>query len=176
MVDEAAAPDRNEPEAGPLEAPPHYRFPTSRAGLLPWSHAEVRLERARNYWLATTRPDGRPHVTPLWGVWVDGGPFFDGLLTTRWGRNLAANPAATVHLESGDDVVIVDGVVEDLVTPADVGARVVGAWAAKYGRLLPEPASQGIFRLRPRTVRAWSSGSLEDGTRWRFAPAVPPTS
>jgi hypothetical protein len=127
-----------------------------------------RLEQAHNYWLATTRPDGRPHVTPLWGVWVDGALYFDGLPTTRWGRNLTLNPAATVHLESGEDVVIIEGVVEDLVTSAEVGARVVQAWDAKYGQAQPEPAGRGIFRLRPRTARGWSTSSLADGTRWQF--------
>ena len=159
-----------EPRAGPPLAPASYRFPTSAEGLLPWSHAEERIERARTYWIATTRPDGRPHTTPVWGVWVDRALYFDGHPDTRWARNLAANPAASVHLESGDDVVIVEGVVEDVerVTDAGLVARIVEAWAAKYGRLVPDPSGQGIFRLRPRTARAWSNSSLEDGTRWRF--------
>ncbi len=74
-----------------------------------------------------------------------------------------------MHLESGDDVVILEGVVEDTVTDAEVGARIVEAWTAKYGRLHPEPATRGTFRLPPRSARAWSDASLEDGTRWRLA-------
>lgn len=168
MDGEPNTPRREGPRADLLDAPDSYPFPKDAAGLLSWAHAAERLERARNYWLATTRPDGRPHVTPVWGVWVAGCLYFDGLPTTRWGRNLAANPAATVHLESGDDVMIVEGVVEDLTTDADLAARIVAAWAAKYGRLLPEPATRGIYRLRPHTARAWSSSALTDGTRWRF--------
>jgi hypothetical protein len=169
MDDETGPRRRQEPQASWPDAPPSYRFPTDPQRLLPWSHAVERLERARNYWLATTRPDGRPHVTPVWGVWVDGVLYFDGLPSTRWARNLAANPSAAVHLESGDDVVILEGVVEDTVTGAEVGARIVEAWTAKYGRLHPEPTTRGIFRLQPRSARAWSDASLEDGTRWRFA-------
>jgi hypothetical protein len=163
-----------EPQAGPPDVPLVYGFPKDATGLLPWSHAESRLEQDRNYWLATTRPDGRPHVTPLWGVWVDGALYFDGLPTTRWGRDplrrvpRAANPAATAHLESGDDVVIIEGIVEDLTTTPELAARIVATWYAKYGRLAPEPDTRGIFRLRPRTARAWSTSSLADGTRWRF--------
>ena len=96
----------DEPVARALQAPTVYRFPRSGQGFLPWSQVEERLTEAKNYWLATVRPDGRPHVTPVWGVWVDRELYFDGLPTTRWGRNLAANPQATVHLESADDVVI----------------------------------------------------------------------
>ncbi len=40
-------------------------------GLLPWSWAVEFLSKGRNYWVATTRPDGRPHVMPVWGIWMD---------------------------------------------------------------------------------------------------------
>jgi len=40
------------------------------AGLLPWSWAVERLQRSHDYWVATVRPDGRPHVMPVWGVWM----------------------------------------------------------------------------------------------------------
>lgn len=123
---------------------------------------------ARNYWLATARADGRPHVTPVWGAWVEGALYLDGHPATHWMRNLAANPALSVHLESGDDVVILEGVAEDVVTDAALGARIVAAWDAKYGRLHPDPAERGIVRVRSRSVRAWSTASLEDGTRWQF--------
>jgi hypothetical protein len=46
--------------------------PTQGSGLLPWSWAEQRLLASRNYWVATSWPDGRPHVMPVWGVWHDG--------------------------------------------------------------------------------------------------------
>jgi Pyridoxamine 5'-phosphate oxidase len=159
---------RREPEQMPLHAPPTYKFPQTPDALLPWSHALERLERARSYWLATTRPDGRPHVTPLWGVWVDGALYFDGLPTTQWASNLAKNPAAAIHLESGDDVVILEGAVDDLETSAELAAHIIQGWDAKYGRLHPKPAEQGIFRFRPRTARGWSTSSLADGTRWQF--------
>ena len=159
---------RIEPRAGRPQAPPSYLFGKNEASLLPWSHAVERLERARYYWLATTHPDGRPHVTPLWGVWVDEALYFDGPPTTRWARNLRANPAASVHLDNGDDVVILEGLVEDLTTDSELGSRIVDAWNTKYGRLHPDPAGDGILRLRPRVARAWSSESLEDGTRWQF--------
>jgi hypothetical protein len=126
------------------------------------------LERARYYWVATTRPDGRPHVTPVWGVWVDGALYVDGPPITTWGRNLKANPAISVHLESGDDVVILEGTIEDLTTDREIGECIVADWMSKYGSLPPDPAGDGILRLRPRTARAWSSQSLEDGTRWSF--------
>lgn len=125
------------------------------------------LELARNYWLATSRPDGRPHVTPLWGAWMDEAFYFQGAPTSRWARNLAANPAASLHLESGDTVIIVDGKVDHVVTDAALAARLVEAWHSKYGRMEPRPATDGLLRLRPRVARAWSEG-LQNAARWTF--------
>lgn len=158
----------NAPQPRPVQAPPTYGFPDE--GKLPWSYVEERLKAVRNYWLATTRPDGRPHVTPVWGVWVDGAIYFDGPPTSHWSRNLHANPAIAMHLESGEEVVIVEGIAEDLTTDADTGARIVEAWAEKYGSLMPDPAGDGILRLRPRVARGWSTSALADGTRWELDP------
>jgi nitroimidazol reductase NimA-like FMN-containing flavoprotein (pyridoxamine 5'-phosphate oxidase superfamily) len=78
----------------PLADRPHvpgYGVPESVDGILPWSWARERLERAIVYWLATTGADGAPHIIPIWGAWVgdrwyvEGGP-------TRWQRNLRENP------------------------------------------------------------------------------------
>lgn len=158
-----------EPVASPLNAPAGYSFPKDAAGLLSWSHAERRLEQAHCYWLATTSPAGRPHVTPLWGVWVEGAFYCDGHPQTRWARNIATNPAVCVHLESGDDVVILEGLAEDVATDETLGQRIIAAWMAKYGRLAPDPMGSGMFRLRPRVARGWSHESLQDGARWQFA-------
>jgi hypothetical protein len=39
--------------------------PEGGSGLLPWAWAEERLGRARNYWVTTLWPDGRPHSMPV---------------------------------------------------------------------------------------------------------------
>ncbi len=138
--------------------------------LLPWTHVVARLERAENYWLATTRPDGRPHVTPVWGVWVEDALYFDGIPTALWARNMVRNPAIAVHLESGVDVVILEGIGEDVTTIADhaLAFQIVQQWDAKYSRLTPDPITNGIFRLRPSIARAWTRFP-DDATRWQFS-------
>lgn len=167
-MQEPTTPRPAEPKAGRLAFPRGYAVPKGDE-LIPWSWVAERLERSENYWMATTNPDGRPHVTPLWGVWVDQALYFDGIPTARWARNLKVNPAAAIHLESGTDVVILDGAVEVLVVDAGLGHRIVEAWSAKYGRLQPEPATSGIFCFRPRAARAWSRFP-DDATRWSFSP------
>lgn len=151
------------------DAPSVYGFGKATGPLLTWESVEAQLREAQNYWLATVYPDGRPHVTPIWGVWVEGMLYFSGFPGARWARNLAATPHVATHLESGNNVVIVEGLAEDIVTETALGERIIAAWNEKYGRLSPEPATDGVFRLRPRTVRAWSdSEGFADATRWTW--------
>ena len=150
----------------PTRSRPHipgYGVPTSDEGLLPWSHVAERLEQARNYWVGTAGMDGRPHAVPVWGAWVDGALYFGA--GPRTGRNLAANPAVVIHLESGDDVVILEGTAEEVTNPdpSFVG-RYADAFAAKYDW---RPDTAGGYVLRPRVAYAWSKFP-GDATRWRF--------
>ena len=73
------------------------------------------------YWLATAGTDAAPHMIPIWGAWVDGRWYVEGG-PTRWQRNLRANPQLAIHVEFGDEVVIVEGTATELVAPA-VAAR-----------------------------------------------------
>ncbi|HMD94273.1 MAG TPA: pyridoxamine 5'-phosphate oxidase family protein, partial [Trebonia sp.] len=81
---------------------------------LSWAEVAVRLAVARNYWLTTTSPSGAPHAAPVWGAVIDHTLCLYSERNTRKARNLAADPRLVVHLESGDDVVIVRGTAEDL--------------------------------------------------------------
>ena len=168
MAHQSAAHPGSPPVAMPVDAPQDYPFPKGAEGLMAWSEAAERLMDAHMYWLATTRPDGRPHTAPIWGAWVDDAFYFQGAPNARWARNLAGNPAASIHLESGTDVVIVDGTVAYVVTDGALAALLVDAWRTKYGQMEPAADSRGIFRLQPRTARAWGA-TLQDGARWTFA-------
>ena len=157
-----------EPTARPERAPKGYAFPTSDEALLDWKDAERRLRDARFYWLATTNADGSPRVRPVWGVWVDRCLYFDGHPHAGWAKNLARDPRVSIHLESAERVVIVEGIGEDVEhATAEVARTIADDWDAKYGRLVPDAAAGGIFRLTPRHARGWSE-DLTDGTVWTF--------
>lgn len=157
------------PASRPERGPKGYAFPTSDEALLSWEESERRLVDARFYWLATTNPDGTVHVRPVWGVWVEGCFFFDGHPHTRWARNLAREPRASIHLESAAQVLIVEGIGEDVErTDEELGRQIAADWKKKYGRLVPEPAVRGIFRLTPTRARGWSE-DLHDGTVWTLS-------
>ena len=126
---------------------PGYGIPKTLDGTLPWSWARERLDAAIVYWLATTGADGAPHIIPIWGAWVgdrwyvEGGP-------TRWQRNLRENPQMAIHIEIGEEVVIVEGPATELVAPGPPLRDEILAGYAKY------KAGQGIRGER---------GSLDPG-------------
>jgi hypothetical protein len=154
--------------------PKDYGVPETDEGMMAWSWAVEQLEAARNYWFSTTRPDGRPHAMPAWAAWTDGALYFDGSPETRRGRNLAVNPAITVHLESGDHVVILEGEALEHGRPDTAfAARLAAAFAAKYGAshdYHPAPDTWdngGLWVLRPRVAFGWTAFP-QALTRWRF--------
>jgi general stress protein 26 len=140
---------------------------------LAWAEVEQKIREAPNYWVTTVTDDGRPHARPVDGVWVEGALCFGGSPATRWVRNLHQNPAMSVHLPSGDDVVILEGTAEQ-VTGADHPLAVTSAEAnkAKYPQYFsgddPMPFSP-FWSLRPRLVYAWTlTGFPKRATRWAF--------
>jgi hypothetical protein len=147
-----------------------YGVSTSSDGPLAWGHAEERLERARNYWIATTRPDGKPHAAPVWGVWVEGSLYFGTGRSSVKGRNLSHSSELVVHLESADDVVILEGEVEEVLDRPSFEAIDV-AYRAKYGMGVAEAGEDGAVWhvVRPRKAHAWLENDFPNtATRWRF--------
>ena len=143
--------------------PPGYGVGDPQYGFepLPWAWVEERLEAARSYWVAATRSDGSPHAVPVWGLWLDGAFHFFTDPTSLKARSLAADPRAVVHLESGDDVVILEGRME-VHQPT---RRIIEAYEAKYG-VTPEDAAM-MLRLNPAKVLAWREHDFPlSATRW----------
>lgn len=68
-----------------------------------------RLEREQIIWLATVRPAGRPHLVPLWFVWAGGSIYLCVTGSSVKVRNIAANPAVSLALESGSVPVVIEG-------------------------------------------------------------------
>jgi len=135
--------------------PGGYGIATSETGRLSWTWVAQRLAAARSYWVVTTRADGRPHAMPVWGVWLGEAVLFSTDPTSLKGRNLAARSDVVVHLDSGDEVVIIEGRAERL-SEGDLPADFVDAYDAKYSeRLDTSNPAFGFYRVRPERVLAW---------------------
>lgn len=159
--------------ADPKSTRPHFPkgYLENPKALLPWSHVENRLSEAIHYWLCTVRPGGRPHAVPKWAVYVNDRLYFDGSPETRHARNIAQNPHVVVHLESGEDVVIAEGVARELTRPtAELAAEIAQAYTEKYAErgYAPKPDQWdqgGLFEIELRTVIAWTQFT-DDPTRF----------
>jgi nitroimidazol reductase NimA-like FMN-containing flavoprotein (pyridoxamine 5'-phosphate oxidase superfamily) len=143
--------------------------PKAEKGLLPWAHVAGRMAQAHVYWVCTVDAQGRPHATPVDGLWLDDALYFGGSPETHRQRNLAANPAVCIHLESGSDVVILHGEAHPLRAPGrELAQRLSAASAEKYG-YGPKPedyeAGAGTYVFSPEVVFAWKAFP-KDVTKW----------
>lgn len=149
-----------------------YGIAEGKQGLMSWDWVREQMANSRNYWICSTRLDGRPHAAPVWGIWLDDTLYFSTGRTSLKGRNLAANPAVVVHLESGDNAVILEGVVEE-VTDTALYPRIAETYAAKYPPFRPDPASDSgaiWYALRPSVAFGWLEPDFPNtATRWEFA-------
>jgi len=141
----------------------------NRTGFLPWTHAESRLVRSRSYWICTSRPDGRPHAAPVWGLWHEGALYFGTHRESRKAKNIAANRSVSVHLESADDLVIVEGEAEEVVDQQRLAKKVGADYKKKYGMAWFVTPETIAYRVRPRVVLAWTEKEFpKNSTRWQF--------
>lgn len=162
--------------AGHAIVPDGYTRTDREQRLLDWDYVVARMTDAKNYWVATTRPDSRPHVVPTWAVWFDNRLYFDGSPATRRMRNIAANPHVAVHLDDGDNVVVVEGIARSVDRPSpELGQTLSPLYIAKYASFdyAPEPDSWnegGLYVVEPTHALAWTEFGV-DMTRWRIRRA-----
>jgi PPOX class probable F420-dependent enzyme len=142
-------------------------------GLLPWAWAEERLTRSHDYWVATVRPDGRPHLMPVWGAWDGGALWFSSGGRSRKATNLAANPRCSIATDDANEPVVLEGTVEVVVDAAALD-RFIGLTNAKYGTDYGadflDPEVNRTYRLRPeRAIGLVEAEFADSPTRWEFS-------
>jgi pyridoxine/pyridoxamine 5'-phosphate oxidase len=156
------------------------RFSSPNATPTDWTDGRERIEEAELFWLSTVRPDGRPHVTPLISVWLDGAAYFCTGSSERKAKNLAQNPNCILTtgcnlLEEGLDVVI-EGEAERVTDDAKL-TRIADAYESKYGSdwhfdvrdsaFHHEGGEALVFEIVPTTAFGFRKGEYSQ-TRWRF--------
>jgi nitroimidazol reductase NimA-like FMN-containing flavoprotein (pyridoxamine 5'-phosphate oxidase superfamily) len=146
--------------------------PEHGSGLLHWSWAAERLTAARNYWVASVWPDGRPHTMPVWGMWDDSTLWFTSAAQSRKVKNLRHDLRCCVTTEDASDPVIIEGTAR-FVTDTPTLQRVVDLMNAKYqnGADLNflDPAKNATIGVRPRRVFSMLHSDFNGSpTRWVF--------
>jgi nitroimidazol reductase NimA-like FMN-containing flavoprotein (pyridoxamine 5'-phosphate oxidase superfamily) len=146
---------------------PGYGLAEDEKGLLSWTWVAGKMCDCRTFWVATVHTSNRPHVMPVWGVWVDDAFYFSTGRKSRKGRNVAANPACTVTNDDGEEAVIVEGSAEEVKDAAEL-ERVAAAYKKKY-KMDPRSMGEPIFGVRPKTVFGFIEKSFpKSATRWRL--------
>jgi Pyridoxamine 5'-phosphate oxidase len=153
------------PRTSSIHLPAEYGTPSQT---LPWEGVRTRLEQATQYWLATIRPDGRPHTVPVDGLWVDDLWYFGGSPQAIHQRNLRTNSEIVMHLSDAMQVVIVEGLASWRGMAMSHARRLAAASKVKYGYAPPlRTYTSGVWALEPRRVLAWTTFP-QDATRFDF--------
>jgi hypothetical protein len=111
------------------------RFSAPGATPTPWDVVRRTIEDAELFWIATVRTDGRPHVTPLPGVWQDHALHFCTGAGEQKGVNLAKNAHCTLTTGTNTWKAGLDVVVEGDARRVTDEARLqhlADAWESKY--------------------------------------------
>jgi uncharacterized pyridoxamine 5'-phosphate oxidase family protein len=153
---------------------PGYGLPKGTKGLLPWAWADRLLNKSHNYWIATSHPDGTPHVMIVWALWLDGTIYFSTGSRSRKARNLDRNPRCVICTERANQAVIVEGVAER-VRDAALLRRILSLYERKYKFDMSGfekdifSYKEPIFAVRPATVFGLDEKkTLNSATRWEF--------
>jgi Pyridoxamine 5'-phosphate oxidase len=173
------------------------RFSSPGATATNWKAARAELDRAMTYWLTTVRPDGRPHVTTIAGIWLDEAFHFTTGPGEQKARNLARGNTHVVVVTGNNGWDGMDVVLEGegiRVTDADRLGRLAEAFTAKYDDFFrlrivdgllgwADAAEQAIegrkdadleggpiaFEVRATKAFGFGKGNTFSQTRWRFA-------
>ena len=157
----------------------------SGAPPIPWARAHERFEEdagiSPTHWLATVRPDGKPHVMPVWTVWMDGAFYFVAGATTRQRKNLAQHASCVITVASSGLDLVVEGeatkVSDETRLQQIADAYAVQGWHptvrnsvfyADYGTPSAGPPPYDVYEVVPVTVFGLGTDEPYGATCWRF--------
>lgn len=123
-----------------------------------------RITNADAVWYASVRPDGRPHLAPIWHVWANNAVWVCTDMSTVRARNLASSGAVSLSLADTVTPVIIEGtaVRDESPTP-----EVLSEFKRKYDWDITDYKNRCLIRVIPVKMLLWN-GSSEPFTRWRF--------
>ena len=146
---------------------PGYGISENAKGLLRWKWAEGVLSKTKNYFLVTVRPNGQPHVMPIWGVWIDTAFYFSTGRNSVKAQNLKANSNCIVCPGGADEAVIVEGTAKKVVERKKL-TRFAKLYFEKY-KWDVSTMNEPVFAVRPRTVFGQIEKTFtQTATRWLF--------
>ncbi|MEO5952255.1 MAG: pyridoxamine 5'-phosphate oxidase family protein [Chloroflexia bacterium] len=154
------------------------RFSDNNAPATPWPEASGLLKSAKIYWLTTVRPDTRPHVTPLYAIWLDNAFYFCTGATERKAKNIAQNPHCIVttgcNTVEGVDVILEGDAlpITDDATLQTLAAKYLSKYNWPYeahdGALYTEGNRAEVYKIAPTKAFGFAKGGTFSQTRYTF--------
>jgi hypothetical protein len=154
---------------------------------LPWSRARDLLasespESDLTFFVATVRPDGRPHTAGVGAIWVDDALYFVGGPSTRRSRNLAANPACSISVRLPGLDLVLEGAAHRVTDSATVehvaevyrssgwpATATEGGLTAPFTAPSAGPPPWQLYRVSLHTAFGVAAAEPHGATRWDFA-------
>jgi hypothetical protein len=156
----------------PRAARPHmpgYGLPKGKKGLLPWSWAEERLKKSRQYWISTTRPGGAPHAMVIWGLWIDGAFYFSTGANSRKAKNLAKEPRCVICTDNAAEAVIMEGTAELLQRNDPEFRKRFGELYKKKYKWDMSDFSEPVYAVTPHVAFGmFEKKFMNSATKWEF--------
>ena len=130
-----------------------------------WRAMEARLGRQKEIWLATVRFDGRPHLAPLWFVWLEDKIWVCTGAETQKFANLRGNQSVALALPDAMNVIVIEG--EAHVAPRAAIDQLADFFFNKYewDFRYDDSAKWQLIEITPLKILAWGDGHEADGTR-----------
>lgn len=130
-----------------------------------WRAIEARLGREMTIWLATVRGNGRPHLVPVWFIWLDEKIYLATGSDTQKYANMYYNQGVALSLPDSTSVVIIEG--EAHVADRNTVDRLADYFYHKYewDFRYDETAVWRLIEITPNKIMAWGDGYESDGTR-----------
>jgi hypothetical protein len=135
-----------------IRRPAHFYTQESDKPLLEWKWVEQQLVDAGTYWVVAADQSPHPHPRPVWGVWHDECLYLS-IGTPSIVRAISAGSGITVHLDSGIDVVIVEGD----PSGSTVDPEILAPYDRKYDWKYDAETYGPLTVITPKTVIAWRS-------------------
>jgi F420H(2)-dependent biliverdin reductase len=113
---------------------------------------ERRLQTEQNLWLATVRPDGTPHLVPIWFVWVTGKIYLCTGVDSVKVHNLIRNPHVSIALEDGTQPIVIEGRAQPI---GRADAAVLAEFQRKYEwDITNDDTYTQVIEIQPKKIRA----------------------
>jgi len=163
------------------------------APMIPWEKVDRRLQEGftqapktggpdrHTAWVATVRPDDKPHVMAIGVLFVDDAFYFNTGPKTRKARNIARNPHCVITIATNDFDLVVEGTATRIVDHAELQriadafkkqgwepTVVKGGITAKYSAPSAARPPWNVYEVKPETIFALATSEPYGATRWNF--------